>query len=84
MDLPTESLPDIRLGGKVDYGPWEAKIDLGFGYGKFSMKDVYVQYTFNGSASLIRAGYFVHQFGLNTSSSSSSKPTIENPSADDF
>lgn len=78
------SLPDIRLGGKVDYGSWEAKIDLGFGYGKFSMKDVYIQYTFNGSASLIRAGYFVHQFGLNTSSSSSSKPTIENPSADDF
>ena len=62
------SLPDIRLGGKVDYGSWEAKIDLGFGYGKFSMKDVYIQYTFNGSASLIRAGYFVHQFGLNTRS----------------
>ena len=78
------TLPDIRLGGKVDYGPWEARVDLGFGYGKFSMKDVYIQYTFSGSSSLLRAGYFVHQFGLNTSSSSSSKPTIENPSTDDF
>ena len=78
------TLPDIRLGGKVDYGPWEAKVDLGFGYGKFSMKDVFIQYTFSGSSSLIRAGYFVHQFGLNTSSSSSNKPTIENPSTDDF
>lgn len=78
------TLPDIRLGGKVDYGPWEAKVNLGFGYGKFSMKDVFIQYTFSGSSSLIRAGYFVHQFGLNTSSSSSNKPTIENPSTDDF
>ena len=64
------ALPDIRFGGKMSYGNWAAKIDVGYGFGKLSMKDIYLQYKFNGS-NLLRGGYFVHQFGLNAATSSS-------------
>lgn len=77
------ALPDIRFGAKVSYGKWAAKIDVGFGYGKVGMKDVYIQYSFNES-NLLRGGYFVHQFGLNAATSSSMKPAMEAPTTDDF
>lgn len=78
------SLPDIRIGGKATYGQWAAKLDIGFGYGKLSMKDVYIQYNFKGTNNLIRGGYFVHQYGLNAATSSSFKPGGEAATSDDF
>lgn len=77
------ALPDIRLGAKVKYDQWSAKIDVGFGFGKISMKDVYMQYNFN-EYNLIRAGYFIHQFGLNAATSGSMKPAMEAPVSDNF
>lgn len=77
------ALPDIRMGAKVGYGNWGAKIDVGYGFGKISMKDVYIQYNFNEN-NLLRAGYFVHQFGLNAATSSSMKPAMESATTDDF
>lgn len=77
------AIPDIRMGVKVNYGNWDAKIDVGYGFGKLSMKDVYIQYKFN-DANLLRAGYFVHQFGLNAATSSSMKPAMEAPTTDNF
>lgn len=77
------ALPDIRLGAKINYGNWDAKVDIGYGFGKISMKDVYIQYKFNES-NLLRAGYFVHQFGLNAAASSSMKPAMEAPITDNF
>lgn len=77
------AIPDIRIGAKVNYGNWDAKIDVGYGFGKISMKDVYIQYKFN-EANLIRGGYFVHQFGLNAATSSSMKPAMEAPTSDNF
>ena len=58
------ALPDVRMGAKVSYGHWQAKIDVGYGYQKLGFKDVYIQYNFN-PANFLRAGYFVHQFGRN-------------------
>lgn len=77
------AVPDVRLGVKVNYDNWNAKIDVGYGFGKISMKDVYMQYTFN-DANLIRGGYFVHQFGLQSATSSSMKPSMEAPTTDNF
>lgn len=77
------ALPDIRLGAKASYGKWAAKIDIGFGFGKLSFKDVYMQYNFN-PYNFLRAGYFVHQFGLNAATSSSMKPAMEAPVTDTF
>lgn len=77
------AIPDVRLGAKASYGNWKAKIDMGFAYGKVGLKDVNFDYKFNDQ-DLIRAGYFVQQFGLNSSTSSSMKPSMEEPGSNDF
>ncbi len=77
------ALPDIRLGAKATFGNWSANIDIGFGYGKLSMKDVYIRYDFNPRNN-IRAGYFVHQFGLSSAVSSSFKPSMEAGASEDL
>lgn len=77
------AIPDIRLGGKATYGNWMAKIDVGYAFGKIGMKDVYMQYSFNDH-NLLRGGYFVHQFGLQSATSSSMKPSFEAPITDTY
>lgn len=72
------ALPDARLGVKMKYGKWDAKIDIGFAYGKVGLKDLYINYTFNQLHS-IKIGSFIHQFGLQSATSSSMKPTMEEP-----
>ena len=77
------AIPDIRLGAKASYGKWKAKIDVGFSYGKVGLKDTYFEYDFN-PANLIRVGYFVPQWGLNSETSSSMKFTYEEPTYNEF
>lgn len=77
------AIPDIRLGGKAEYGNWLAKIDVGYSFGKIGLKDVYLQYKFNDN-NLLRGGYFVHQFGLQSATSSSMKPSFEAPITDTY
>lgn len=76
-------IPDVRLGAKASYGKWKAKIDIGFSYGKVGLKDTYFEYDFN-DANFLRAGYFVPQWGLNSETSSSMKPSYEEPTANEF
>lgn len=77
------AIPDVRIGLKATYGNWMAKMDIGFGYGKIGVKDVYMQYAFNENH-LLRGGYFVHQFGLQSATSSSMKPSFEAPLTDTY
>lgn len=77
------AIPDLRIGVKAAYGKWQAKVDVGFGYGKVGLKDTYIEYDFN-SENLIRGGYFVPQFGLNSETSSSMKPSYEEPTSNEF
>jgi phosphate-selective porin OprO/OprP len=77
------AIPDLRIGVKASYGQWQAKVDVGFGYGKVGLKDTYIEYDFN-SENLIRGGYFVPQFGLNSETSSSMKPSYEEPTSNEF
>ncbi|MCM1224404.1 MAG: OprO/OprP family phosphate-selective porin [Lachnospiraceae bacterium] len=72
------AIPDARLGVKASYGKWSAKVDIGFAYGKVSLKDIFVQHTFN-SNNLLRFGYFIQQFGLQSATSSSMKISMEEP-----
>lgn len=72
------AIPDVRLGVKMKYGKWDAKIDVGFAYGKIGLKDLYIGYTFNPENKL-QIGSFIHQFGLQSATSSSMKPTMEEP-----
>lgn len=77
------AIPDLRIGVKAGYGKWKAKVDVGFGYGKVGLKDTYIEYDINES-NLIRGGYFVPQFGLNSETSSSMKPSYEEPTSNEF
>lgn len=72
------AIPDARLGVKMKYGKWDAKIDVGFAYGKVGLKDLYIGYSFNDRMNL-KIGSFIHQFGLQSATSSSMKPTMEEP-----
>lgn len=77
------AIPDLRIGVKAGYGKWKANVDVGFGYGKVGLKDTYIEYDINES-NLIRGGYFVPQFGLNSETSSSMKPSYEEPTSNEF
>lgn len=76
------AIPDLRIGAKASYGKWKAKLDVGYSYGKVSLKDVFVEHQFS-SSSLLRVGHFVHQFGLQSSTSSSMKITMEEPASNE-
>lgn len=77
------AIPDLRIGVKARYGKWQAKVDVGFGYGKVGLKDTYIEYDFNDQH-LLRGGYFVPQFGLNSETSSSMKPSYEEATSNEF
>lgn len=77
------AIVDVRAGVKASYGKWSAKVDIGFAYAKLSMKDVFIQYTFN-PRNFIQAGYFVQQFGYNSSTSSSMKPSMLEATSNEF
>lgn len=76
------AVPDLRVGVKASYGKYKAKLDIGYAYGKVSLKDVFVERQFS-SSSLLRVGHFVHQFGLQSSTSSSMKITMEEPASNE-
>lgn len=77
------AISDVRIGAKASYGMFKAKIDIGFAYGKVSPKDVFIQADFDGS-SRMWFGYFVHQFGLQSTTSSSAKISLEEPVSNTF
>lgn len=72
------AIPEVRLGVKASYGKWQAKIDVGYAYNKVGLKDVYIQYNFDDENSL-RGGSFIHQYGLQSTTSSSRKATFVAP-----
>lgn len=76
------AIPDVRLGASATYGKWAAKVDVGFAYGKVGLKDIYFQYNFDDD-NFLRAGSFIHQFGLQSASSSSMKCTMEEPTSNE-
>lgn len=71
-------IPDFRVGVGFSYGQWKGKVDMGYAYGKVNMKDVWLQYDFD-KQNFIRGGYFIHQYGFQSSTSSSFKETMEEP-----
>ena len=71
-------IPDMRVGVGFTYGQWKGKIDMGYAYGKVNMKDVWLQYDFD-KENFVRGGYFIHQYGFQSSTSSSFKETMEEP-----
>ena len=71
-------IPDMRLGVGFSYGQWKGKVDMGYAYGKVNLKDVWLQYDFD-KKNFVRGGYFIHQYGFLSCTSSSFKETMEEP-----
>lgn len=76
------AFPDIRIGVRARYGKWRANIDVGYAFDKISLKDVYLQYDFSPSF-MLRAGSFIHQFTLQSATSSSMKISMEEPTSNE-
>ena len=72
------AIPDLRVGVKAKYGKWGLKADVCYAYNKVGLKDVHIEYRFDGK-NLLRGGYFVHHFGLQSATSSSYKESMEEP-----
>lgn len=76
------AIPDMRVGFKATYGPWTAKVDIGYAYGNVGMKDVFIERKLSDK-NIIRGGYFIHQFGLQSATSSSFKISMEEPNSNE-
>lgn len=76
------AIPDVRAGVKARYGKWKAKVDIGYAFSKLSLKDVFLEYDFSPSF-LLRGGSFIHQFGLQSATSSSMKVSMEEPASNE-
>ena len=74
------AIPDFRVGLGATYGKWKAKIDVGYARQNLSLKDINIDYNFD-KENLVRMGYFVHQYGLQSGTSSSFKISMEEPLA---
>ena len=72
------AIPDVRIGVGARYGNWKLKIDVGYAFNKLSPKDIFIEYLFS-KHTLLRGGYFVHQFGMQSATSSSFKISMEEP-----
>ena len=57
------AIPDARIGVKATYGKYKAKVDIGYAYGKVSLKDIFVERQFSSHA-LLRVGNFGALFGF--------------------
>ena len=70
---------DMRIGFKAYYGDnWYFRGDASFTNNKVSLKDVYLQYSFNKN-NFIRAGHYTVPFGLSSAYSSASKEYLDEP-----
>jgi len=69
------SIPEVRAGVRAAYAKWMARIEVGYSYGKISMKDIYIQRSL-GNSSFMRLGYFIPQFGIRGGGSASYKPAM--------
>lgn len=72
------ALADFRAGLLMRYGQWKNKIEMGYANQALSVKDVFIEYDFN-KHTLLRGGYFLHQFGMQSVFGASAKIAMEEP-----
>ena len=72
------ALADFRAGLMMRYGQWKSKIEMGYANQALSVKDVFIEYDFN-KHTLLRGGYFLHQFGMQSVFEASAKISMEEP-----
>lgn len=73
------AMPEARLGAKTEFGDFATRTDLAYRFGKIYAADIYLQWNINRNM-MLRGGYFIHQFGLQSATGSSDKISMEEPS----
>ena len=73
-------IPDVRIGASASYGKWDATVEMGYANAKVSLQDIYLKYNFN-SNNFLKIGNFIHEYGLQSVTSSSMKCTMEEPTS---
>lgn len=74
------AIPEARLGLQGAYENFTAKVEVGVSYGKLVLKDIYIQARL-GERWHVRAGNFIHPFGLQSAYNSSMKTSMEMPTS---
>ena len=69
---------DMRVGLKATYGKWYFRGDVSYSNNKVSLKDVYLQYSFNEN-NFLRSGHYTAPFGLSSAYSSAKKEYLDEP-----
>ncbi len=72
------ALADFRAGLMMRYGQWKSKVEMGYANQALSVKDIFIEYDFN-KHTLLRGGYFLHQFGMHSVFGASAKISMEEP-----
>lgn len=72
------ALSEARIGLVASYGKYKARVEMGYIYGSFTPRDIYIEANFNPKT-FVRAGYVLPQWGLNASYNASAKSTMEQP-----
>lgn len=72
------SIPEVRLGAYAKFDDFDAKVEWGYSFNKFAPRDIYISWYIN-EHSYLRAGYFIHQYGLQSATGSSHKIGMEEP-----
>ena len=72
------ALADFRAGLVMRHGQWKSKIEMGYANQALSVKDVFIEYDFK-KHTLLRGGYFLHQFGMQSVFGASAKISMEEP-----
>ncbi|RUT79194.1 OprO/OprP family phosphate-selective porin [Ancylomarina longa] len=76
-DLSSDaSIHDVRLGTKVTWGKWIAKINIGFGNDEVKIKDAFLRYNYSKN-STFTLGNFFEPFGIEASASSGASNTTQ-------
>lgn len=73
-------IPEARLGASFGYDNWKASIDVGFAYAKIGLRNMWIEYDFD-KQNFLRAGNFIHQFGLQSVTRSKNNQVFEQPVA---
>lgn len=72
------AIPELRLGMRGSYQMFQAKAEIGYAYGKITLKDVYLQAMFKPNLSLF-VGNMITPYGVQSAYNASMKSTMEMP-----
>lgn len=78
MQRPGVVLPDVSVGGVMNIGKWDVRLDVGFNFKQIGFRDVFFRYTFNDRM-FFKIGHFHQPYGLQSATTNTFKVSMEQP-----